>query len=273
MKPSLACRLKHTAVRAGISGFLSRVNVTQEFENPLGEAIEAVYVFPLPQQAAVDDMTILIGERTVRGKIKRREEARKIYEAARARGQLAGLLDQERPNIFTQPVANIPPGARVKVSISYVERLKFEDGGYEFVFPMVVGPRYIPGHATGRSGGGWAPDTNRVPDASRITPPVARPGTRAGHDISLEVKLDAGVPIEALAAPSHEIDAELLRRDQQRRVKDPRRQVGKLFHRVPFGGRSRTRGQASPRARCRRQSLGRSPRRRSPVRRPPRRGS
>lgn len=205
-RPSTVCPLKHTAVRAEISGPLVRVNVTQEFQNPLSEAIEAVYTFPLPQRAAVDDMTILVGDRTVRGKIKRREEARKIYEDARRKGQLTGLLDQERPNIFTQSVANIGPGMTVKVSISYVEALPYEAGKYEFSFPMVVGPRYIPGSATGQQGGGWAPDTDRVPDASKVTPPVTPPGTRAGHDISIEVKLDAGVPVHNLASKTHEVE-------------------------------------------------------------------
>ncbi len=205
-EPAEPCPLKHTAVKAEISGFLARVNVTQEFENPFTDKIEAVYVFPLPPKAAVDDMTIYVADRTVRGKIKRREEARAIYEAARSRGQLAGLLNQERPNVFTQSVANIPPGAKVKVVISYVETLKFDEGIYEFSFPMVVGPRYMPGKATGRSGGGWSPDTSGVPDGSKISPPVARPGTRAGHDISIEVALDAGVPIDMLVSKTHEID-------------------------------------------------------------------
>jgi hypothetical protein len=129
-----ACPLKHTDVKAEISGFLSRVVVTQEFENPFKEKIEAVYTFPLPQNAAVDDMTMRIGERTVRGRIKRREEARAVYEAARAAGNVASLLDQERPNIFTQSVANIMPGERVNITISYVETLKYDDGSYEFVF-------------------------------------------------------------------------------------------------------------------------------------------
>jgi len=199
-----ACPLKHTDVKAEITGFLARVTVTQDFENPFPEKIEAVYTFPLPHQAAVDDMTMLVGNRTVRGKIKRREEARAIYEAARAAGQVAGLLDQERPNIFTQSVANIMPGEKVKVTISYVETLKYEEGAYEFSFPMVVGPRYIPGQPVGKQGGGWARDTTQVPDASRITPPVTPPGTRAGHDISIEVALDAGVPIDALECRTHD---------------------------------------------------------------------
>lgn len=207
-KPLGACPLKRTEVKAEITGFLARVTVTQDFENTFPRKIEAVYTFPLPHQAAVDDMTMLVGNRVVKGKIKRREEARAIYEAARAAGHVAGLLDQERPNIYTQSVANIMPGEKVKVTISYVEVLKYEGGSYEFVFPMVVGPRYIPGQPVGRTGGGWSPDTTQVPDASRITPPVTPPGTRAGHDISIEVALDAGVPIDGLACRTHEILAE-----------------------------------------------------------------
>ena len=199
------CPLKHTAVKAQISGFLARVTVTQEFENPFKEKIEAVYTFPLPQNAAVDDMTMVVGDRTVRGKILRREEAQAVYEAAKAGGQRAALLDQERPNIFTQSVANILPGEQIKITISYVETLNYEDGSYELVFPMVVGPRYIPGNATGAQAKGFAPDTDRVPDASRITPAPAPAGMRAGHDISIEVALDAGVPIDSLASKTHDI--------------------------------------------------------------------
>jgi len=204
-RPAGFCPLKHTAVKAEITGALARVSLTQEFENASAEKIEAVYTFPLPHQAAVDEMTLLVGERVVRGKIKRREEARAIYEAARAAGRPAALLDQQRPNIFTQSVTNIRPGEKVRITISYVEVLPYQDGAYEFVFPMVVGPRYIPGLPAGRQGGGWAPDTDRVPDASLITPPVTPPFTRAGHDISIEVAVDAGLPIENLISKSHEV--------------------------------------------------------------------
>src|SRR5581483_536488 len=112
------CPLKHTDVQATISGPLARVTVTQEFENPFREKIEAVYSFPLPADAAVDDMTILIGDRTIRGVIKSRDEARKIFEEARRTGRVAGLLDQERPNVFTQAVTNLLPGAKLRVRIS-----------------------------------------------------------------------------------------------------------------------------------------------------------
>src|SRR3954447_3508387 len=206
--PRGVCPLKHTDVKAEISGFLSRVRVTQEFENPYKEKIEAVYTFPLPSEAAIDDMTMQVGDRTVKGKILRREEAQNVYEAAKSNGQVASLLDQERPNIFTQSVANIMPGEKVTVTLSYVETLKYEDGSYTFVFPMVVGPRYIPGSPVGKQAGGWSSDTTQVPDASRITPPVAAKGMRAGHDISLEVALDAGVPIDELKTSNHETDVE-----------------------------------------------------------------
>src|SRR3989449_4009245 len=224
-KPKAVCPLKHTDVKAEISGFLARVVVTQEFENPFKEKIEAVYTFPLPQNAAVDDMTMRVGDRTVRGKILRREEAQAVYEAAKSSGQTASLLNQERPNIFTQSVANILPGEQIKISISYVETLKYEDGSYEFVFPMVVGPRYIPGHATGAqpnaSGDGFAPNTDQVPDASRITPQPVPEGMRVGHDVSIDLTLDAGVPIDGLSSKTQEVDVE--RSDDHRahvRLKD-----------------------------------------------------
>ena len=201
------CPLQHTDVKAEISGFISRVTVTQQFENPFKEKIEAVYTFPLPQNAAVDDMTMLVGERTIKGKILPREEAQAVYEAAKSGGKVASLLDQERPNTFTQSVANILPGEKIKIVISYVEVLKYDEGAYEFVFPMVVGPRYVPGTPTGESkGNGASSDTDRVPDASRITPRLAE--MRSGHDISLEVNLDAGLLVDDVSSKTHPIDVQ-----------------------------------------------------------------
>ena len=208
-KPAGECPLKHTSVKAEVSGFLSRVTVTQQFQNPFSEKIEAVYTFPLPESAAVDDLTMIVGERTIKGKIMRREEAQAAYSNAKQMGQVAGLLDQERPNIFTQSLANIMPGQEIRITISYVETLKYEDGSYEWVFPMVVGPRYIPGS-------GETPDTEPVPDAARITPASIPKGMRGGHDISLELALEAGVPIDALTSETHETEME--RPDNSRAV-------------------------------------------------------
>jgi Ca-activated chloride channel family protein len=203
-----ACPLQHTDVDADIAGFVGRVHVRQTFHNPLSTKIEAVYVFPLPHDAAVDDMVLMVGDRKIVAEVKPRDQARAVYDAARARGHVASLLDQERPNIFTQSVANIERGAQVLIDISYVETLAYEDGEFAFVFPMVVGPRYVPGTPAGKQGTGWAPDTTVVPDASRITPPVALPGTRAGHDISLTVHVDAGTELLDLKSELHDVHVE-----------------------------------------------------------------
>ncbi|HEY6802801.1 MAG TPA: TonB-dependent receptor [Pyrinomonadaceae bacterium] len=213
-KPAGACPLKHTSVKAEVSGFLSRVTVTQEFHNPFTDKIEAVYKFPLPQSAAIDDMTMHVGERTIKGKIMRREEAQQTYSTARAMGQTAALLDQERPNIFTQAVANIMPGEEIQITISYVETLKYENGSYEWTFPMVVGERYMPATTEESPAQTQPADANNPGEYSHprtnqdINPPVTPDGTRVGHDISLEISIDAGVPIEDLKSETHETDIE-----------------------------------------------------------------
>jgi Ca-activated chloride channel family protein len=197
--PSGECPLKHTTVKAEVSGFISRVTVTQDFENTFPEKIEAVYQFPLPQAAAVDDLTMLIGDRTIKGKIMRRQEAQAAYTAAKEQGKIASLLNQERPNVFTQYVANIMPGQQIRIVISYVETLKYEDGSYEWSFPMVVGPRYVP-------------DTSSEPAGQQFhhSPAHARNGIRSGHDISLELDLDAGVPIFEVRSQTHETEVQQL---------------------------------------------------------------
>lgn len=200
------CPLKHTAVNAHISGYVSRVKVEQTFTNPYAETVEAVYTFPLSDTGAVDQMTMLVGGRTISGVIKTKEEARKTYEIARQQGRTASLLDQERANIFTQSVANIPPKGTVKIEIEYVEYLPYENGSYTFAFPMVVAPRYMPGTTTGKEGTGWSPDTTQVPDASKISTPIVPENTRAGHDISLHVKLDAGIPIQTIESKLHKVE-------------------------------------------------------------------
>jgi Ca-activated chloride channel homolog len=208
--------LKHTGIKTEISGFVARIEVTQEFENVLPDAVEAVYVFPLPHDSAVDGMTMTVGEREIRAVIKERDEARKIYEQARNTGHTAALLDQERPNIFTQSVTNIPPNGTVQIKLSVLELLKYEAGTYEFAFPLVVGPRYIPGNPTSVGDHGTMPNSNQVPDASRISPPVAGVHTddaTAGHDISMEVNLAAGVPVGDVESTSHKIFADRIGAD------------------------------------------------------------
>jgi Ca-activated chloride channel homolog len=210
-KPAGECPLKHTDVKAQVSGFLSRVTVTQEFENNFPNKIEAVYMFPLPAGAAVDDLTMVIGERVIKGKIMRRAEAQTAYDVAKQGGRIASLLNQEQANVFTQQVANILPGQSIRITISYVETLQYEDGSYEWTFPMVVAPRYVPASQEAP-----APGANPQTDASRISPASAPDGMRAGHDISLEIELDAGVPIVAVNSQSHETEVQQL--DEKRAV-------------------------------------------------------
>jgi len=208
--PSVA-PLKHTDVKIKIRGFVAEVTVMQEFLNPLERPIEAIYVFPLPHDSAVNATEMRVGKRIIRGKIDRRQAARKKYETARDEGKRASLLEQERPNIFTQSLANIGPGETIHVVIRYVQALPCKDGAYELVYPMVVGPRYVPGAgrvAAGQSGHGRIPDNARVPDASRITPPVIKPGRRCGFDISIAVDVDTGVPIQSITSRAHKISTE-----------------------------------------------------------------
>lgn len=315
------CELKHTDVVVDVSGFLTRVTLTQKYHNPHTDKIEALYTFPLSERGAVDRMTMMIGSRVIEGQVKEKGEARRIYEQAKAEGRVASLLEQQRPNIFSQSIANIEPGATIDITISYVETTKQVGGVFEFDFPTTITPRFTPGSPitgdtpppaprpnlmrrhglvllapatiselragdlTSRSplteaqlsemlrraapiraassnaniwytfraayqdgsaefgtlytdglgtvngrwfcipdgampgaadvlaegaattpGAAFAPDTDRVPDASKVTPMPAKPGTRAGHDISITVNIDTGGPVlGAVSSPLHEI--------------------------------------------------------------------
>ncbi|MGV3616961.1 MAG: VIT domain-containing protein [Fimbriimonas sp.] len=201
-KPGVVCALKGTSVQADIDGFGAAVTVTQTFTNPSKTPIEAIYTFPLPADAAVDRMRIQVGTRIIEGEIAKREDARRTYEAAKAAGQAAALLDQERPNIFTQAVANIMPGAEIKVQIRYVQILPYSEGQYEFNFPMTVAPRYVDGN---------------TPDPDKITPPITPQGTRTGASIDLTVNLDAGAVVRELTSGLHAID--------RRQIDDRRMQI------------------------------------------------
>ena len=194
--------LQHTAVDASVAGHVGTVKVRQQFANPFDAKMEAVYLFPLPERAAVSEFLMVIGDRTIRGIVREKEEAEAIYRHARAQGYRASLLMQRRPNIFEQKVANIEPGRAIDVDITYFHTLNYRDGWYSFVFPMVVGPRYNPpGHAdpiaaVPRGGGATDPGGTAVQYLS--------PDERSGHDIGIRVRIDAGVTIEEIKS-SHEI--------------------------------------------------------------------
>ena len=206
-RPSDRLPLERTAVKAKLTGFVAEVEVTQTYGNARAEPIEAVYVFPLPANSAVNDMRMVIGEREIVAQIQERGEARRIYAEAKRQGFTAALLEQERPNVFTQSVANIEPGKKIQVVLRYVQDLSYDAGQYEFVFPMVVGPRFDPGQPLARpaSGTGTHSDTTQVPDASRISPPIVGQGERNGHDIAIEVVADGSLAVGEFEAPTHEV--------------------------------------------------------------------
>lgn len=188
--PTKPFTLTHTKVDVGVTGFMQQVNVTQTFTNPFNEVVEAVYVFPLPEDSAVHDLVLKAGERVIRASIQKRADARATYEAAKAEGRRAALLDEQRPNIFTQSVANLQPGEQVEVTLSYVAPLKFDDGVYTLNFPMTVGPRYSP---------------SSVVDADQLGTSFT---TRSGRDIEVHVALDAGTVIEDLWSVSHRLQVD-----------------------------------------------------------------
>jgi hypothetical protein len=150
-------------------------------------------------------MEVHIGNRVIRSLVKKREEAAQMYADAINEGQHAALLEQERTNIFTASVGNIGPDEEVRVKIRYLQKLAYDDGGFKLQFPMVVAPRYMPGEPIGKDGTGWSPDTDQVPDASRISPPVV-PNHRLGTNIRLKVNLDAGLPIHSVRSLQHQVD-------------------------------------------------------------------
>ena len=193
-------------IRADIAGLTARVELTQDFVNSFDEPLEATYVFPLPDRGAVTAMTMTADGRTVHAELRERGAARQAYEDAIASGRRASIAEEERPDVFTMRVGNILPGERVSVAISVVAPLPYEDGEATFRFPLVVAPRYIPGAALpGDSvGDGYAADTDAVPDASRITPPVLLPGFPNAVALSIDVGIDpAGLALSEVRSSLH----------------------------------------------------------------------
>jgi Ca-activated chloride channel family protein len=196
--------LLDTDVNMSISGLVARVSVRQEFRNTSPDWVEGIYVFPLPDEAAVDRMRLYIGERFIEGEIQEKEHAKKTYEKAKAAGQKASLVEQQRANLFTTSVANIAPGELVVIEVEYLEDIRYEEGQFSIRFPMTLTPRYISGSPLpDRVGSGWAPDTDRIPDASTITPPQVT--ASKAHKLSLTASVNAGMPLEIIASRYHPV--------------------------------------------------------------------
>ena len=198
--------LQRLAVEGRITGLLYRLTVAQTFVNAHAEPLEATYIFPLPARAGVTRFRLRVGERVIEGVLKERGAARDDYDQALRQGHRAAIAEEERPDVFTIRAGNIPPGEAVGVELELAGPLAFADGEATFRFPLVVAPRYIPGVPLDgpRVGLGTAPDTDGVPDASRISPPVLLPGQPNPVYLTFRLELDpAGLSFNDLHASLH----------------------------------------------------------------------
>ena len=143
-----------TRAELEVSGMLATVTLEQKFSNTSDSWVEGVYAFPLPADAAVRRLEMQVGERRIIGKIREREEARKTYKAAKAAGKKASLVEQQRPNLFSNRVANIGPGESITVRLEYVQPVRYASGRFSLRLPTTLTARYIPGiHRTPYSEG------------------------------------------------------------------------------------------------------------------------
>ncbi|MEM8906689.1 MAG: TonB family protein [Bacteroidota bacterium] len=187
--------LLHTEADVQVAGVIANVTIKQVYKNDGPQAIEAIYVFPASTRAAIYQMEFTIGERIIVAKIEEKQKARNDYEQAKQKGQRAALLEQHRPNVFQMNVANILPGDRVEVRLKYTELLVPEEGTYTFVYPTVVGPRYA-----GETSDELLAANNWVSN------PYLEAGTQVPYTFNLKVNLKAGLPIQQIQSPSHQIN-------------------------------------------------------------------
>ena len=180
-------------VKTRITDVTAETTIRQTFRNALDEPLEATYIFPLPDRAAVTRFQMHVAGRTIDGDLKERGEAREEYDRAIQQGHRAAIAEEDRSGVFNLRVGNIPPREEATVELTLVGPLSVSHGEATFRFPLVVAPRYTPGVSLdGPSvGSGVTPDTDEVPDASRVTPPVLLPGFPNPIRLSLEVQLDA----------------------------------------------------------------------------------
>ncbi|HWB81867.1 MAG TPA: VIT domain-containing protein [Nannocystaceae bacterium] len=181
--------LADTTFATNVTATIASTTVTQTFVNAFDRPIEALYTFPLPHDAAVDSYAFRFAGREIKGVIKRRAEAVADYAKAKATGKTAALLEQERPNVFTQSLANLPPGARIDVEIHLVQPLAPTRGRYELALPTVVAPRY----------------TKNTSDVARLSAPVLSTDRRTCGDLHITVAFDGGSLVDDVRSEAHRV--------------------------------------------------------------------
>ncbi|MEQ9395088.1 marine proteobacterial sortase target protein [Haliea sp.] len=222
--PPVPAVMQHSAVQVSVSGMVAVVTLEQTFRNNSEQWVEGVYVFPLPGQAAVRALEMRVGERRIIGEIREREEAEAVYAAARDTGRKASLVVQQRPNLFSNRIANLGPGETVAVKLEFVQPVTYAEGVFGLRLPMTLTPRYIPGRPLAASASSlsipdylrYFPATDEVPDAPLL---ATLQHFRAGSDaaplnpFTIVVDLNAGLPLARVDTPYHEMH---LRRDGNR---------------------------------------------------------
>ncbi|MCP4271054.1 MAG: marine proteobacterial sortase target protein [Gammaproteobacteria bacterium] len=198
--------LLDTQVTIKVSGLIARVTVKQFFENNSGEFIEANYIFPLPEDSAVDHMSMLIGDRRIIGEIKEKTEARKIYQQARQQGKKTALLEQKRSNLFISKIANISPGETVEVSIEYQQAVHFEQGVFSLRYPVAITPRYNPADTKMKENFQFSNKSSwGNQSADPVLVPILSNNTSVENSLSIDVELNPGLPMHLINSPYHNI--------------------------------------------------------------------
>jgi Ca-activated chloride channel family protein len=221
--------LLETAIKGQINGMLATITVKQTFKNHSDNWLNGRYVFPLPEGAAVDSLTIKIGERVIEGVIKEKEQAKRSFEQAKRAGKKAGLLQQHRPNLFSIAVANIGPFEHIVAEITFIDQVNYENELFSLTLPTTLTPRYVPDASALlttqqqqqleqdlkresdvkiNAGHGWAANNSRVVDASDITPPQTHSIiSQISHRFSLDLSLRTGLDLQTISSPSHPISS------------------------------------------------------------------
>ena len=192
--------LKDTRVDIAVSGVIADVKVLQTYRNEGSRPINASYVFPASTRAAVYAMRMRIGDQVIVAKIKEREAAKQEFDTAKKQGKSASLLEQNRPNVFSMSLANIMPQDQIEIELRYTELLVPTDGIYEVVFPTVVGPRYSSQPESPESPESSAPKTDHW-----VKTPYLHQGNKPTSALHISARISAGVPIQDLSCPSHQI--------------------------------------------------------------------
>lgn len=181
-----------------INGLVAYTEIKQAFINPHAIALEGKYQFPLPENAAVNYMKIRIGDRIIEGKIMEKQAAKKAYLKAKKSGRKASLVEQQRPNLFTNKIANIPPQTPVEVTIRLISTVSYQDGQFSFSLPLAMTTRYQPQNY----------EHSPAELNSEFFSPAAT--SLANSEAAISINLNAGVTINNIASNSHAINSQSL---------------------------------------------------------------